>query len=62
MNKAVELSQYKVMYERLKISIDSKSVEIKRLRRVINNYENKNMNTTQRKMLERIQKMMKPKI
>lgn len=49
MNKAVELSQYKVMYAKLQISMDNKSAEIKRLRRVIHNYENRNMNPTQRK-------------
>ena len=42
MNAAVELSQYKAMYEKLKIGMDSKTAEIRRLRRAIQKYENGN--------------------
>lgn len=40
MNAAVELSQYKAMYEKLKICTDSKTAEIRRLRKAIQKYEN----------------------
>lgn len=49
MSKAVELSQYKEKCEKLRISMDKKNAEIKHLRRIIQNYENRNMNKTQQK-------------
>lgn len=52
MNKTVELSRYKVMYGKLKVSLDSKSSEIKRLQRIIRNYENRNTNTTEERDVE----------
>lgn len=47
LNGTVELCQYKIMNEKLKESLKSKSAEIKRLKRTIRNYEMSSENKIQ---------------
>lgn len=59
---AAELGQYKIMNEKLKDSLQSKSAEIKKLRRIICNYENSNTNKIQVENIDATNTENEPKI